>query len=43
MAISFPPDLTLRSVTRDDLQALTELVRAWELADVGQTATLPAV
>lgn len=42
MAISFPPDLTLRSVTRDDLQALTELVRAWELADVGQTATLPA-
>jgi mycothiol synthase len=42
MAISFPPDLTLRAVTRDDLQALTELVRAWELADVGQTATLPA-
>lgn len=42
MAISFPADLTLRAVTRDDLQALTELVRAWELADVGQAGTLPA-
>lgn len=42
MTISFPADLTLRAVTRDDLQALTELACARELADMGRTETLPA-
>lgn len=42
MTISFPAGLTLRAVTRYDLQALTELVRAWELADAGRTLTIPA-
>lgn len=42
MTITFPADLTLRAVTRDDLQALTELVRTCELADTGRAATIPA-
>jgi mycothiol synthase len=42
MTITIPADLTLRSATRDDLQALNKLVCACELADMGRTATIPA-
>lgn len=42
MTITLPVDITLRSAEKSDLQAISELARACELADLGHAETLPA-
>jgi ribosomal protein S18 acetylase RimI-like enzyme len=42
MPISLPVGFTLRASSTSDLQEITELVRACELADTGRSETLPA-
>jgi mycothiol synthase len=42
MTILLPTDITVRAAERQDLRAISELVRACELVDFGHSETLPA-